>query len=135
MPAVVEKLKPLVLDLPDHPNETFQGKFLRSFLRGECQGNNDYKISQTKSRVYLFPHLKEYRLLSPACEPLLPRKPGEHGAEILAYLSGCEIGTEFALFIESGCGYEEYKYMGVYREPRFSDYLSASEMDSVPPAC
>jgi hypothetical protein len=79
----------------------------------------------------LFPHLESFRTLNLGYDPLLPRRPGDHGAQLSYILA--EVNDEyptFPPFIRRGQG--GYKYYGTYHEPRYSDRLGGNEMNQAP---
>jgi hypothetical protein len=132
MPALIESLPPLQdLQLPEQPSEAFKFDFLRKVLGGKAVSSGWWVIPPKTRERRLFPHLKSYRALNSDYEPLLPRRPGDHGVQLSCILA--EVDAEhitFPLFIRRGQG--GYKYYGTYQEPRYSDHLGGNEMSQVP---
>lgn len=117
MPAIIENIKPLSLEslgLPDRPNEEFEYNFLRQIFGGSTVSNGHFKIP-TFRHERLFPNLDSYRILNSCHEPLLPRRPGSHGAQISCVLEISQDTGYFPLFIRNASG--GYRYFGNYREP------------------
>lgn len=133
MPAVIGRLDRVNLVLPINPNEDFSYKVLKKLLGGSLIGKGRYIISPSnKSRSRsprTFPDLKAYTIMSREVEPLLPRHPGDHGAQISAFMQHGD-NDDCPLFIRSGQG--GYKYYGTYREPCPSDYIAHNEMIVMP---
>jgi hypothetical protein len=132
MPELIENLPPAPdLQLPQQPSETFTFDFLRRVLGGKAVSSGWWVVPPKTREKRLFPKLKSFRTLNSDYDPLLPRRPGEHGAQLSCILA--EVDDEhltFPLFI--GCGQGGYKYYGTYREPRYSDRLGGNEMRQVP---
>jgi hypothetical protein len=132
MPAMIESLPPLQdLQLPEQPSETFSFDLLRKVLGGKAVSSGWWVIPPKTRERRLFPHLKSYLALNSEYDPLLPRRPGDHGVQLSCILA--EVDDEyltFPLFIRRG--QSGYKYYGIYREPRYSDRLGGNEMKQVP---
>lgn len=135
-PVAIENLPPVEnLAIADNPLEEFSHHFLTSILGGEQHLNGWYLRKKEKKRQgsYLFPHVTSYLMLKGDHQPLLPRFPGDHGAQITATI---EANREregkmnclkyMPLFIKRSN--EDYKYYGTYREPCYPDRLGANEM-------
>ncbi|KAK0118233.1 hypothetical protein ONS95_012536 [Cadophora gregata] len=133
MPYVIRGLAPCdKFELPARPNERFSHEFLKKVFGGSPISNGCYKIPAKNRQRRLFPDLDIYRVLKAEHDPLLPRHPGQHGAQISCIFSDEEIEGDFPLFIcDSGAG-TGYRYYGTYREPRASDIIGGSEMCCVP---
>ncbi|KAL3418337.1 hypothetical protein PVAG01_10053 [Phlyctema vagabunda] len=64
-------------------------------------------------------------MLASDYEPLLPRKPGQHGARISGVIQN-EDDTPCHLFVRRGQA--GYRYYEVYKTPRHPDKISCAEM-------
>ncbi|RDL33708.1 uncharacterized protein BP5553_08076 [Venustampulla echinocandica] len=133
MPIFVQDLaRGQKFDLPSQPNEQFDLTTLQTLLGGEAASEGFYTISEAcTSRS--FAGLRAYKALDTSYDPLLPRYPGEHGAQI-----SCIPRDEpalakdyypFALFIRKQGG--GYRYFGNYDEP-CQDLLGTDEMLRLP---
>lgn len=134
MPTIIDKLEPLGnLTLSQTPNEFFKLNFLRKWLGGAFLGDGCYGPRENFDKNdRLFPDLQAFKALKRDHQPLLPRRPGHHGAHITCIFSAPSVIKldEFALFIHFGT--KGYKYIGHYREPRAPDLLNGSEMCQLP---
>lgn len=119
MPYVIRELAPCeYFRLPTNPNERLSHEFLKKVFGGSPISNGRYKIPTKNRARRAFPEIDVYRVLKAEHEPLPPRYPGQHGAQLSCQFSGDDIETEFPLFIcDSGAG-TGYRYYGTYREPR-----------------
>ena len=77
------------------------------------------------------PNVKSWVALSREYEPLLPRVPSAHGAQISSFMQYFEDTGPFPLFIR-GRESSGYHYYGQYREPCPSDRVGWSEMARIP---
>lgn len=135
MPVVVENLSPLQnFSLPEDPNQEFDWKFLRIALGGRNISEGFYAIPGERVDE-IAGGLLSYKALRNTFNPLLPRSPGQHGAQISCIpqhgtWQARENLQPFALFIrgaENG-----YQYFGHYREPSPSDFLGRDEILRMP---
>jgi hypothetical protein len=140
IPRVVEELPRIRnLDIPDH-SEDFSLAFLRSTLDFSQYSTGWFLRRSSKGKVKAKDgdfNISCAMIIDGDHEPLLPRHPGQHGAQISAFLQTYdqewaveENLTYIPLFIRRGYG--GYKYYGTYREPRYSDRLGANEMLGLP---
>ncbi|KAG4430448.1 hypothetical protein IFR05_014074 [Cadophora sp. M221] len=133
MPYVIRELAPCeYFRLPTNPNEKFSHEFLKKVLGGSPISNRCYKIPTKNRTRRAFPEIDVYRVLKAEHEPLLPRYPGQHGAQLSWQFSDDNIETDFPLFICDRGARTGYRYYGTYREPRASDIVGGSEMCYVP---
>jgi len=132
MPELIGNLPPIPsLRLPEQPSEVFTFDFLKKVFGGRAVSSGWWVIPPKTREMRLFPQLKSFRTLNSDYDPLLPRRPGEHGVQLSCILA--EVDDEhltFPLFIRRGQG--GYKYYGTYTEPRYSDRLGGDEMRQVP---
>ncbi|TGO85480.1 hypothetical protein BPOR_0392g00050 [Botrytis porri] len=77
-----------------------------------------------------FANIGPYGLTNRQFDPLLPYRPGVHGAQISPYLPPNKIGQTFPLFI-SDIGDPHFHYYGTY-EVMVSDRLGHNEMLELP---
>lgn len=135
MPLVVERIPPLQkLRLPEDPNQEFEYKFLRKVLGGKNISQGFYAIPSERADD-IAGGLLSYKALSNTCNPLLPRSPGQHGAQISCIpqhgtWEARENLRPFALFIRGA--ENTYQYFGHYREPSPSDFLGRDEILRMP---
>lgn len=131
MPSFVEQLPALqAIQLPDQPNEVFPYIFLKQILGGTSVSHNCFTSTKSGDNRP-FPEVTLYKALNPDYDPLLPRRPGQHGAQISCILSDEELdGVVFPLFIRYSEG--GYRYFGHYREPRYDDLIGGSEVCQIP---
>lgn len=140
IPRVVAELPRIRnLDIPDH-SEDFSLAFLRSTLdvsqyaTGWFVKRSSKKKTKAENKEF---NVSSCMIIDGDHEPLLPRKPGQHGTQISAFLQAMEEElaveenlTYIPLFIRRGDG--GFRYYGSYREPRYSDRLGANEMLDLP---
>jgi hypothetical protein len=135
MPIVVENIPPLQnFSLPEDPNQEFEYKFLRKVLGGRNISEGFYAIPTDRVND-IEGGLLSYKALTSTFNPLLPRSPGQHGAQVSCISQhrtsrARENLQPFALFIRSA--ESGYQYLGHYREPSPSDFLGRDEIIRMP---
>jgi hypothetical protein len=110
---------------------SFTFDYIRKVLGGTAASSGFWVVPPKTRERRLFPHIESYKVLTSDYDPLVPRRPGEHGAQLSCTLA--ELYDEpftYPLFIRRGQG--GYKYYGTYTEPRYSDRLGGNEMSQVP---
>ncbi|KUJ16849.1 uncharacterized protein LY89DRAFT_66420 [Mollisia scopiformis] len=132
MPVFIEQLEMLPnVQISRQPNQAFTLAFLKRVLGGHARAEGCYAVPPKSRTNRLFPDVIAFKALNPNHDPLLPRHPGQHGAQISCIpRSGDESLGEFPLFIQHSEG--GYRYFGYYREPRELDLIGGSEISQVP---
>ena len=134
MAFIIRRLEPLQhVQIRGNSNQDFTAAFLKRILGGTQVSNGWWECSGKQNPQRYFSDLQCYMLVKRDCEPLLPRRPLEHGAQISAFMQyrpNAE-NSSTPLFIRHGQT-REYKYYGQYREPYYSDSISRDEMAVMP---
>jgi hypothetical protein len=105
MPSIIEDMATFQIRLPERPNQGFSSAFLKKLLGGRHVSNGWYCIPRKPLARTLFPQLQSYWVLSYKNDPLLPRRPGQHGCQISYFLAELEEeNVQFPLFIRIGDG-------------------------------
>lgn len=125
MPAVVRRFPSMDLQLPPQPNTVFSYRFLKNCFGGSLIANGWYESKGIGRPLQV--HL--YVLLNREFDPLIPRVPSAHGAQITPELQFSAI-KRFPLFIRDS-DHSGFRYYGTYKAMR-SDFLGHNDMLEVP---